>query len=279
MRLLLDDKTGPAYNLNANEACVYACILKCTRAGKGWYGNYRDLASALPFVISYKTVSRAVENLINLGIVEKREDALFTVGQNVPNDGQIVPESGQNVQENGQIVLPPHPPIYNNNNEKIEKEQTRTPARDEEKGIFIMEVNFNNFWTAFHPSREMNSRKPVCCWFWEDVLDHSVRQSIVNELLALEADGQLTQERNPYFYLRSFGSQQPHNWNGDKSIDQHTAHRLFPAKYGSSFGSFTPEHIILFNLTVADDAKPVFDQYLRALNANTNKHPPKYDPH
>ena len=47
MKLLLDDKQHRGYDLNANEACIFAAILKCTRAGRGWYGNYRELAAAM----------------------------------------------------------------------------------------------------------------------------------------------------------------------------------------------------------------------------------------
>ena len=35
MKLLLDDKQHHGCNLNANEACIFAAILKCTRAGRG----------------------------------------------------------------------------------------------------------------------------------------------------------------------------------------------------------------------------------------------------
>ena len=104
MKLLLDDKATRGYDLNANEACIFAAILKCTRAGRGWYGNYRELAAAMPFVMSYKTANRAVQKLLILGLIETREEKLFSVGQ-------IVPTDGQNVPENGQIVLPPNNPL------------------------------------------------------------------------------------------------------------------------------------------------------------------------
>ena len=79
MKLLLDDKQHRGYDLNANEACIFAAILKCTRAGRGWYGNYSELAAAMPFVISYKTASRAVQKLLTLGLIEERENKLFAV--------------------------------------------------------------------------------------------------------------------------------------------------------------------------------------------------------
>ena len=136
MKLLLDDKTTRGYDLNANEACIFAAILKCTRAGRGWYGNYRELAAAMPFVMSYKTANRAVQKLLTLGLIETREEKLFSVGQIVPTDGQNVPADGQIVPENGQNVLPPNnPPINNNMNEKEKEQQRALCARDCEPQI------------------------------------------------------------------------------------------------------------------------------------------------
>ena len=107
MKLLLDDKVTRGYDLNANEACIFAAILKCTRAGRGWYGNYRELASAMPFVINHSTVYRAIQKLLNLGLIEERENkTLFAV--------QIAQESVQNAQECVQSALPPNNPPINN---------------------------------------------------------------------------------------------------------------------------------------------------------------------
>ena len=82
MKLLLDDKQHRGCNLNANEACIFAAVLKCTRAGRGWYGNYRELAAAMPFVINRTTVYRAIQKLLNLGLIERREEKLFALLQN-----------------------------------------------------------------------------------------------------------------------------------------------------------------------------------------------------
>ena len=122
MKLLLDDKQHRGMNLNANEACIFAAILKCTRAGRGWYGNYRELAAAMPFVINRMTVSRAVQKLLNLGLIEERDNALFTNNQSqitneqfVHEGAQFVHNDAQNVQQNAQSVLPPNNPPINNN--------------------------------------------------------------------------------------------------------------------------------------------------------------------
>ena len=122
MKLLLDDKTIRGYDLNANEACIFAAILKCTRAGRGWYGNYRELAAAMPFVINHSTVYRAIQKLLNLGIIERREEKLFALLQNETGLLHDATELLQNETTLLQNALPPNnPPIINNNMKEKEK--------------------------------------------------------------------------------------------------------------------------------------------------------------
>ena len=126
MKLLLDDKQHHGCNLNANEACIFAAILKCTRAGRGWYGNYRELAAAMPFVINHSTVYRAIQKLLNLGLIERREEKLFALLQNETGLLHDATELLQNETELLQNALPPNnPPIINNNMNENEKEQPR----------------------------------------------------------------------------------------------------------------------------------------------------------
>ena len=130
MKLLLDDKQHRGNKLNANEACIFAAILKCTRAGRGWYGNYRELAAAMPFVMSHMTAHRAVEKLLNLGLVERRENKLFALYQNVTESSQNVTDLEQNVTNLEQIVLPPNNPPINNNMNEEKREGTCTHTCD-----------------------------------------------------------------------------------------------------------------------------------------------------
>ena len=122
MKLLIDDTTGREHNLNANEACVYAAILKCTKAGRGWFANFSDLANALPFVVSDETVRRAVKKLFHLGLLEKRGNAIFAKPQIVADTPQNVVAEPQNVADAPQNVANPDTPynplILNNENMK-----------------------------------------------------------------------------------------------------------------------------------------------------------------
>ena len=130
MKLLLDDKATRGYDLNANEACIFAAILKCTRAGRGWYGNYRELAAAMPFVISHVSVYRAVQKLLNLGLIERREEKLFALLHNETEPLQNETTLLQNEPTLVQNVLPPNNPPINNNMNEEKREGTCTHTCD-----------------------------------------------------------------------------------------------------------------------------------------------------
>ena len=130
MKLLLDDKATRGCNLNANEACIFAAILKCTRAGRGWYGNYRELAAAMPFVINHSTVYRAIQKLLNLGLIERRDEKLFALLQNETGLLHNATELLQNETELLQNALPPNNPPINNNMNEEKREGTCTHTCD-----------------------------------------------------------------------------------------------------------------------------------------------------
>ena len=223
MKLLLDDKATRDYNLNANEACIFAAILKCTRAGRGWYGNYRELAAAMPFVMSHKTANRAVQKLLTLGLIVERDNALFTNhqspitdGQIVPNDGQIVHENGQIVQKSGHIVLPPNnPPIINNNMNEKEKEQQRALcARDCDEQ---QDCLFEKFWKFFNPAPEFHNRRAATQMIFE-ARSHAAQRAMV-EAAQEGAPGHPGDNQNPYFFVQDFPEPQPVFLRGDEGGD------------------------------------------------------------
>ena len=219
MKLLLDDKATRGYDLNANEACIFPAILKCTRAVRGWYGNYRELAAAMPFVISYETARRAVQKLLNLGLVERREEKLFSVTQIVTDDAQNVTEPTQNVTSDAQNVLPPNnPPINNNMNEN----QLSSPAQDartEEKKT-EENLDFMDFWFLFSAPKEMLNRENACRRLWESqTFSRAKKQAIMKELTDHQMNGTLTEERNPFFYLNNHDEPQPVFLRGDEGGD------------------------------------------------------------
>ena len=226
MKLLLDDKIIAGHDLNANEACIFAAIHKCTRSGRGWYGNYRELAAAMPFVISHPTVIRAIQKLLNLGLIERREEKLFALVQNEPtlvqNEPSLVqnePSLVQNEPSLVQNVLPPNnPPINNNMNEN----QLSSPAQDARTEEKKTEENleFMDFWILFSAPKDMLNRENACRRLWESqTFSRAKKQAIMNELTEHQMNGTLTEERNPYFYLNNHGEPKPEFLRGDESGD------------------------------------------------------------
>ena len=216
MKLLLDDKQHRGYDLNANEACIFAAILKCTRAGRGWYGNYRELAAAMPFVISHMTAHRAVEKLLNLGLLERRENKLFALYQNVTEPSQNVTNLEQNVTDLEQIVLPPNnPPIINNNMNEKEKEQQRALcARDCDEQ---QDCLFEKFWKFFNPAPEFHNRRAATQMIFE-ARSHAAQRAMV-EAAQEGAPGHPGDNQNPYFFVQDFPDPKPVFLRGDEGGD------------------------------------------------------------
>lgn len=241
MKLLLDDKQHRGYDLNANEACIFAAILKCTRAGRGWYGNYRELAAAMPFVISHMTAHRAVEKLLNLGLLERRENKLFALYQNVTEPSQNVTNLEQNVTDLEQIVLPPNnPPIINNNMNEKQLSSPAQDARTEEKKTENF-LDFKDFWASFIVPVEYENRKNACRNLWANFSDVK-KNTILCELQSLCEEGRTTEERNPYFYLNNYEEPQPVFLRGDEGGD------IVQVKYNGTYKLCTRATMELFGL-------------------------------
>lgn len=240
MKLLLDDKTTSGHNLNANEACIFAAILKCTRAGRGWYGNYRELAAAMPFVMSHMTAHRAVEKLLNLGLLERREGKLFALYQNVTEPSQNVTTLEQNVTTLEQNVLPPNNPpnIDNNMNEKEREQQRALCARDCEEQ---QDCQFEKFWKYFDPAPEFMNRRAATQMIFESRSD-AARKALVEA--AQEGGGQHPgDQQNPYFYVQDFPEPQP-VWKTGGEINED----LVQVRYNGAYKICTRATMELFGL-------------------------------
>ncbi len=241
MKLLLDDKQHRGCDLNANEACIFAAILKCTRAGRGWYGNYRELAAAMPFVINHSTVYRAIQKLLNLRLIERREEKLFALLQNETELLHSATELLQNETELLQNALPPNNPPINNNN--MNENQLSSPAQDartEEKKTENF-LDFNDFWASFIVPVEYENRKNACRNLWSNFSDVK-KNAILCELQSLCEEGRMTEERNPYFYLNNYEEPKPVFLRGDEGGD------IVQVKYNGTFKICTRATMELFGL-------------------------------
>ena len=241
MKLLLDDKTTRGYNLNANEACIFAAILKCTRAGRGWYGNYRELAAAMPFVINHTTVYRAIQKLLNLGLIERREEKLFALLQNETELLQNATELLQNEKELLQNALPPNNPLnINNNMNEKEKEQPR--ALRSHDGDEQQVCLFEKFWKYFSmamPAEYKNRRAATQMLF--EARSEAAQNAIV-EAAQEGGGGHPGDQQNPYFFVQDFPEPQPFFLRGDEGGD------IVQVKYNGTFKLCTRATMELFGL-------------------------------
>ena len=239
MKLLLDDKATRGYDLNANEACIFAAILKCTRAGRGWYGNYRELAAAMPFVINRTTVYRAIQKLLNLGLIEERENKTLFAVQIAQESVQNEHESVQNETELLQNALPPNnPPIINNNMNEKEKEQQRALcARDCDEQ---QDCLFEKFWKFFNPAPEFHNRYGATKIAFEQRSE--VAQRAIVEAAQEGAPGHPGDEQNPYFFVVDFPDPQPVFLRGDEGED------IVQVKYNGTYKLCTRTTMELFGL-------------------------------
>ena len=246
MKLFLDDKIIAGHDLNANEACIFAAILKCTRSGRGWYGNYRELAAAMPFVMSHMTAHRAVEKLLNLGLLERRENKLFALYQNVTEPSQNVTTLEQNVTDLEQNVLTlNNPPIINNNMNEKEKEQPRALCTHD--GDVQQDCIFEFFWKFFSKAMptEFHNRKGATKIAFEQRSE--VAQRAMIEAAQEGAPGHPGDQQNPYFFVQDFPEPQPEFLRGDEDGD------IVQVKYNGMFKLCTRETMQRFNLEWSRD--------------------------
>ncbi len=247
MKLLLDDKQHRGCNLNANEACIFAAILKCTRAGRGWYGNYRELAAAMPFVINHSTVYRAIQKLLNLGLIERREEKLFALLQNETELLHDATELLQNETELLQNALPPNnPPIINNMNENEKEQQRALCARDcEEQQV----CSFEKFWNYFSvnmPAEFQNRKNAAHIMFAER---SEVAKRAIVEAAQEGAPGHPGDNPNPYFFVADFPEPQPEFLSGlDQDKLREKGIPMVQVKYNGKFLICTRETMDLFGL-------------------------------
>ena len=232
MLITIDHRlNAKALGLNANEASVLAAITKCTQSGNGWYADIDALADALEFSVSAKTVSRAVKKLIEMGLVEKRQNVLYAQ-TNCPSVETKCPESGTNCPS-------PTPPINKINNmernEKIARAQIRTaqvqnnPSFEELVKAFTLRVR--DFKMA-------DSTRDECLRMWSDMPEWKRRM-----LIAQVQSGEWIKPRLDW--LISDFNPQPTNWNG---LELQKGVKYKAAKWQGKWGTYSIQDIRNFEL-------------------------------
>ena len=255
MKLLLDDSIK-SYRLNANEACIYACIAKCTRAGKGWYGNYAALADAMPFTMEKTTAYRAVQKLYQLGLIERRDDNhLYALQiatkslQNAIEPLQIAIKPLQNATESLQNAIPPITPLNNKNMNELKEEKQQPRALYAHDGAKQQGSLFEKFWKFFSPAPEYQNRYSATKVAFEQ--RSVVTQRAIVTAAQEGAPGHPGDNANPYFFVKDFADPEPQFLSG---IEQDNARAngdtLVQVIYGGAYKICTKQTAEDFNLKI-----------------------------
>ena len=245
MKLLIDDTTGREHGLNANETCVYAAILKCTKSGRGWFANYRDLAAALPFVIERTTVYRAVQKLLNLGLIERRENNVLFAVQIATDSVQIATDFVQNATDFVQIateIVPPNNPLIINN-EKMNERTHATCAQ-------ACDTRTPNLPSFLDLRKEFSSKGGggMTTHMEMQAVEEWNKCSDAKKIKLLEAV-RLGAHFKPRldWLIADFPEPQPVFLRGDEPGE------IVQVKYNGLFKLCRPETAKLFNLTITDE--------------------------
>ena len=232
---------GKAYGLNANELSVYEAIGKCSRKddARGWYADLQTLADQLPHRIGRVTVSRAVDKLLTLGLIRRDGKSLFVCVQNerahVQNEQNGVQNEQNGVQNEQKSTPPLYPPINNNN--KMEKENTRTcvPTHDTAEP---KTPSFKDLMDAFKSKggkvNNYESGEAMDAWLASSFAKRT-------KLLAAVCSGAHFKPRLDWL-IADFPEPQPEFLRGDEPG------RIVQVRYNGMYKLCTPETMKLFGL-------------------------------
>ena len=235
MVIYIDHKlNAKALGLNANEASVLAAITKCTQSGKGWYADLEALADALEFSVSAKTVSRAVKKLIEMGLVEKRQNVLY-VQTNCPQSETNCPKIGTNCPS-------PATPIITNNNMERNENIARAKMHDaKEPTPDSFEELLKAYTLRVGEIKLADSTRDECLRMWKSEKYPEWKRKM---LIARVQSGDWMKPRLDWL-IGDFDPK-PYDYNHHE-LPKDVA--LVSAKFGSSYGIFSAEEAESFGMT------------------------------
>ena len=231
--------------LSLAECRVYAYIHGLTHGDKGGYdGSKRHLAELLG--LNAGAVKRILDSLKEKHLIVCTENVWQSVATDntgsVATDNKNVATDNENVASNNS----PHTPLYNNNKQD-EKDMKPNPDFLKFKEAYINAAF--NYHSGCYNGREgadnwFKYRGAFCEQKWSNMSEPK-KKAILEELK--KPDG--FWKSNPEFLLSDFPEPQPHNYNGDKRIDDLLkAHKVASAEYNGKFGMYSLEDIELFHL-------------------------------
>lgn len=239
MVIYIDHKlNAKALGLNANEASVLAAITKCTQTGKGWYADLEALADALEFSVSAKTVSRAVKKLIEMGLVEKRQNVLYAQ-TNCPSSETNCPQIGTNCPS-------PATPIITNNNMERNENIARAKMHDaKEPTPDSFEELLKAYTLRVGEIKLADSTRDECLRMWKSEKYPEWKRKM---LIARVQSGDWMKPRLDWL-IGDFDPK-PYDYNHHE-LPKDVA--LVSAKFGGSYGIFSAEEAESFGM---ENVKP-----------------------
>ena len=239
MVIYIDHKlNAKALGLNANEASVLAAITKCTQTGKGWYADLEALADALEFSVSAKTVSRAVKKLIEMGLVEKRQNVLYAQ-TNCPSSETNCPKIGTNCPS-------PATPIINNRNMERNENIARAKMHDaKEPTPDSFEELLKAYTLRVGEIKLADSTRDECLRMWKSEKYPEWKRKM---LIARVQSGDWMKPRLDWL-IGDFDPK-PYDYNHHE-LPKDVA--LVSAKFGGSYGIFSAEEAESFGM---ENVKP-----------------------
>ena len=239
MLIMIDHRlNAKALGLNANEASVLAAITKCTQTGKGWYADVEALADALEFSVSAKTVSRAVKKLIEMGLVEKRQNVLYE-RTNCPSSETNCPKIGTNCPS-------PATPIINNRNMERNENIARAKMHDaKEPTPDSFEKLLEAFTLRVGKIQLADSTRDECLRMWKSEKYPEWKRKM---LIARVQSGDWMKPRLDWL-IGDFDPK-PYDYNHHE-LPKDVA--LVSAKFGGSYGIFSADEAESFGM---ENVKP-----------------------
>lgn len=239
MLIVIDHRlNAKALGLNANEASVLAAITKCTQSGKGWYADLEALADALEFSVSAKTVSRAVKKLIEMGLVEKRQNVLYAQ-TNCPQSETNCPKIGTNCPS-------PATPIITNNNMERNENIARAKMHDaKEPTPDSFEELLKAYTLRVGEIKLADSTRDECLRMWKSEKYPEWKRKM---LIARVQSGEWIKPRLDWL-IGDFDPK-PYDYNHHE-LPKDVA--LVSAKFGGSYGIFSAEEAESFGM---ENVKP-----------------------
>lgn len=275
MRIIIDDR-NKTRKLKAQTAIVLGVIEKYTVTGerKGWFGTYEALSEACPAIVPRSTVGDVVKELLTLGLIEKRGNALFAV-----RDSDVVRESDESVRETDEVIRSTdaeirvsdsplnNPPIKSMNDPTEGQMVTHMPEHDANSQA--PNYTFKEFCDAYRArGGTITIRQQSDCYDLWQGLDPIVQSAIMEELAKKNGFW----KPRPDWLLSDYRMPPPKNYNYTGEFTEMVKKkRMVSAQYNGEHGIYTLEDAEKHHLPINYGMNFNYEQYLKEKEQNNEQ--------